>query len=206
MRFVEQFYLIIHVFILVKRNKMFLQGKKTPSAPTKGFRFVSADIPLKALCFPSKCRALGHETPIPGGLLIWSHTIIVPPYLVYFKLQIRGVKITFCSFQRKSKKVRESESSESASTSADNDTYILSDDDSSSDTSNGKVRKIFISAFYYIACGQTTRLLLFLVEVRIKGLINNVTKGGLTGCFVIYNLSFSSQNRKLGSLEICSSV
>lgn len=67
MRFVEQFYLIIHVFILVKRNKMFLQGKKkTPSAPTKGFWFVSADIPLKALCFPLKCRALGHETPILG--------------------------------------------------------------------------------------------------------------------------------------------
>ena len=97
MRFVEQFYLMIHVFILVKRNKCFSREKK-PSAPTKGFRFVSADIPLKALCFPSKCRALGHETPIPGGLLIWSHTIIVPPYLVYFKLQIRGVK--FCSSLR----------------------------------------------------------------------------------------------------------
>ena len=101
--------------------------------------------------------------------------------------------------------MRESEPSESASASAGNDTNILSDDDSSSDTSNGKVQKIFISA-YYIACGQTTRLLLFLVEVRIKALINDVTKRGLTGCFVIYNLSFSSQNRKLGSLEICSSV
>jgi len=191
---------------IYSKKKQNVSPGKTSSAPTKGFRFVTADLPLKALCFPSKCRALGHETPIPGGLLIWSHTIIVPPYLVCFKLQSRAVKITFCSFQRKSKKVHESESSESASTSAGNDTDILSDDDSSSDTSNGKVRKIFISAFYYIACGQTTCLLLFLVEVRIKALINDVTKGGLTGCFVIYNLSFSTQNRKLGSLEICSSV
>ena len=153
-----------------KKKQNVSPGKKTPSAPTKGFWFVSADIPLKALCFPLKCRALGHETPIPGGLSIWSHTIIVLPYLICFKLQIRAVKITFCSFQRKSKKIRESgsESSESASTSAGNDTDILSDDDSSSDTSNGKVLKIFISAFYYIACGPTTCLLLFLVEFRIK--------------------------------------
>ena len=110
------------------------------------------------------------RTPIPGGLSIWSHSIIVLPYLICLELQIRGIKITFCSFQRKSKKIRESgsESSESASTSAGNDTDILSDDDSSSDTSNGKVLKIFISALYYIACGPTTCLLLCLVEVRIK--------------------------------------
>lgn len=49
---------------------MFLQGKKkTPYDPTKGFWFVSADIPLKALCFPLKCRALGHEDPHPWGIV-----------------------------------------------------------------------------------------------------------------------------------------
>lgn len=46
------------------------------------------------------------------------------------------------SYERKSKKIRESgsESSESASTSAGNDTDILSDDDSSSDTSNEAIQ------------------------------------------------------------------
>ena len=71
MRFVEQFYLIIHVFILVK---CLSREKKTPYDPAKGFWFVSADIPLKALCFPLKCRALGHETPIPRGLSIYGAT------------------------------------------------------------------------------------------------------------------------------------
>lgn len=91
MRFVEQFYLIIHVFILVKRNKMFLQGKKkTPSAPTKGFCFVSADIPLKALCFPLKCRALGHETPIPGDCRYGATQLLycLTSYVLNFKSEL----------------------------------------------------------------------------------------------------------------------
>ena len=91
MRFVEQFYLIIHVFILVKRNKMFLQGKKkTPSAPTKGFWFVSADIPLKALCFPLKCRALGHETPIPGDCRYEAAQLLycLTSYVLNFKSEL----------------------------------------------------------------------------------------------------------------------
>lgn len=91
MRFVEQFYLIIHVFILVKRNKMFLQGKKkTPSAPTKGFGFVSADIPLKALCFPLKCRALGHETPIPGDCRYGATQLLycLTSYVLNFKSEL----------------------------------------------------------------------------------------------------------------------
>ena len=150
------------IYSCKKKQNVSPGEKKNTLCPHKGF--------LVCLSRHSTCRALGHETPIPGGLSIWSHTIIVLPYLICFKLQIRAVKITFCSFQRKSKKIHESgsESSESASTSADNDTDILSDDDSSSDTSNGKVLKIFISAFYYIACGPTTCLLLFLVEFRIK--------------------------------------
>lgn len=91
MRFVEQFYLIIHVFILVKRNKMFLQGKKkTPSASTKGFWFVSADIPLKALCFPLKCRALGHETLIPGDCRYGATQLLycLTSYVLNFKSEL----------------------------------------------------------------------------------------------------------------------
>ncbi|XP_073252229.1 uncharacterized protein [Porites lutea] len=65
------------------------------------------------------------------------------------------------SYERKSKKIRESgsESSESASTSAGNDTDILSDDDSSSDTSNAVSPCMHLQSAEQIVCkvfGKTT--------------------------------------------------
>ena len=78
------------IYSCKKKQNVSPGEKKTPSAPTKGFWFVSADIPLKALCFPLKCRTLGHETPIPGDCRYGATQLLycLTSYVLNFKSEL----------------------------------------------------------------------------------------------------------------------